>query len=414
MTNKLSIRVRLTLFYGGMFFVAGAFVLFSSYLLVSGILTDRLGPSAPARVLADSGIPESRILINGVPPDVAVEDLRAGIAADAMAIRDETLNSLLAQSLMVLGLVGVAAVGSGWLMAGRVLRPLHRITATARRVADDRGLHERIGLEGPADELRELADTFDAMLERLGRAFDSQRHFVANASHELRTPLAINRTLIEVASTHPDAPEELRRLGETLLAVNARHERLIDGLLLLARSDAAITEPVAVDLDEITEHVETRSCAAARTADVLLSRRPGPAPTVGDPVLLERVVENLVDNGIRYNTRGGKVEIATGATPDHAWVTVLNTGPVVPEYAVPGLFEPFRRLRERTGAAGSGLGLSIVASVVRAHGGWVGAEPRRGGGLVVRVELPRVGVGDGGGQARLGGLRTERAGVAQW
>jgi signal transduction histidine kinase len=389
--------VRLTLVYGLMFFAAGAVVILASYLLVSNILGNRLGQAGGAVVMASVppppgvGVSGYSVSGDGPFPGVPEQRLQATIIAGQEELRDDTLRVLLTQSLIALGLVGVAAIGSGYVMAGRVLRPLHQITATARRVFDDRGLHERIALGGPADELRELADTFDAMLERLGRAFEGQRAFVANASHELRTPLAINRTLIEVASTRPDAPSELRTLGETLLAVNARHERLIDGLMLLARSESSLTERTEVDLHEIAEHVEIRSCRAAHDAGISLVRRSAPAPTVGDPVLLERVLENLVDNGIRYNVSEGHVEIATGALGERAWLTVTNTGPVVPDYAVPTLFEPFRRLRDRTGASGSGLGLSIVAAVVRAHGGEVTASPRRGGGLVVRVELARAG-----------------------
>jgi signal transduction histidine kinase len=390
--GRPSIRVRLTLVYGLMFFAAGAVVILASYLLVSNILGDRLGPAGGAVVMS-STLPPGVAAHGQVPfPGIPAQTLQATIVAGQEELRDETLRSLLVQSLVALALVGVAAIGSGYVMAGRVLRPLHRITATARRVFDDRGLHERIALGGPADELRELADTFDAMLERLGRAFEGQRAFVANASHELRTPLAINRTLIEVASTRPDAPSELRTLGETLLAVNARHERLIDGLMLLARSDSSLTERTEVDLHEIAEHVEIRSARAAHDAGIAVVRRSTPAPTLGDPVLLERVLENLVDNGIRYNVPDGRVEIETGAAGECAWLTVSNTGPLVPDYAVPMLFEPFRRLRDRVGASGSGLGLSIVAAVVRAHGGRVDAHPRVGGGLVVRVELARAGV----------------------
>ncbi|MCO1656494.1 sensor histidine kinase [Pseudonocardia humida] len=389
--GRLSIRVRLTALYGVMFFAAGAVVILAGYLLVSNILNDRLGPSGTARVLSSAPVGErpAQVLVSGIPPGMAFHELEAGITADQLILRDDTLSSLLTQSLVALALVGALAIGSGWWMAGRALSPLHQITATARRIADDRGLHERIALGGPADELRELADTFDAMLERLGRAFDGQRTFVANASHELRTPLAINRTLIEVASTRPGAPRELRDLGETLLAVNARHERLIDGLLLLARSEAAPPDRLPVDLDEITEHVEARSAAAAAAAGVDLVRSATPAPTTGDPVLLERVVENLVDNAVRYNREGGRVEVSAGSAGSRSWVSVSNTGPVVPDYVVPALFEPFRRTRDRTAASGSGLGLSIVAAVVRAHGGTVTARARPGGGLAVRVELPR-------------------------
>ncbi len=274
----------------------------------------------------------------------------------------------------------------GWLLAGRTLRPLTQITATARRVAD-RNLHERIGLSGPRDELRELADTFDDMLARLDAAFDGQRRFVANASHELRTPLAVNRTVLEVAMARPGAPTELVRLGETLLEVNARHERLIDGLLLLARSEQAVSDPVPVDLADVAARVHEQFAGEAR--GLTFERSGTPAPTTGDPVLLERLAQNLVENAIRHNVAAGRVTVTTGSEAGRALLTVTNTGPVVPAYEVAGLFEPFRRLTDRVGSArGTGLGLSIVRSVARAHGGDVAAHPNPGGGLVVEVSLP--------------------------
>ncbi len=277
---------------------------------------------------------------------------------------------------------------SGWVVAGRTLRPIQQITATARRVAD-RNLHERIGLTGPRDELRELGDTFDDMLGRLDSAFDSQRRFVANASHELRTPLAINRTLLEVAMGRPDAPPQLRQLGDTLLEVNARHERLINGLLTLARSEQAPTERTPVDLGEVATSVSEQFSDAAEAADIALTVDRGAAPTVGDPVLLERLTQNLVENAIRYNARGGWVAVRTVTEGAAVKITVANTGPVVPPYEATGLFEPFRRLTDRVGSAqGTGLGLSIVRSVARAHGGDALIRPRVGGGLVVDVTLP--------------------------
>jgi signal transduction histidine kinase len=285
---------------------------------------------------------------------------------------------------LALGGVAVAGVWMGWIAAGRTLRPIARITETARRVAD-RSLHERIALGGPRDELRELADTFDDMLERLDRSFDGQRRFVANASHELRTPLAINRTLLEVAMGQPDAPQQLRQLGTTLLEVNARHERLIDGLLTMARSEQAVVDPVPVDLIDVAGNVldQTRAPGVEMRSELL------PAPTVGDPVLLERLAQNLVDNAMRYNVSGGWVHVCCTREGARSRLTVINTGPVVRAYEVPGLFEPFRRLTDRVGSArGTGLGLSIVRSVARAHGGDVYATPRDGGGLVVQVTLP--------------------------
>jgi signal transduction histidine kinase len=301
--------------------------------------------------------------------------------------------------------VGVAAAGFGWLLAGRALHPLQQITATARRVAD-RSLHERIALDGPDDEIKDLADTLDSMLERLDRAFDSQHRFVANASHELRTPLTINRTLIEVALSGPQANESMRQLGATLLAVNERHERLIDGLLTLASSEQRITEPSPVDMADIARHVTTGSTDGARGAGVDVRTRLRPAPVEGDPVLLERLAQNLVDNAIRYNrSEQGWIVVDTGVVGGSAHLTVENTGPPVQPYEVPGLFEPFRRrptterIADPAGASigrGAGLGLSIVRSVARAHGGDVHASPREDGGLIVRVRLPAAPGREGG------------------
>jgi signal transduction histidine kinase len=321
------------------------------------------------------------------PPPVAgsasgeeLNILREAVAQE----QNDTLNSMLLWGSVSLAIVAVVGMVFGWLMAERALRPLARITETAQRVAG-RSLHERIALDGPRDEIKELADTFDSMLERLDRAFDSQRLFVGNASHELRTPLAINRTLIEVALGRADVPAEVRVLGDALLAVNGRQERLLDGLLTLAQSEQELSVWEPVDLAEVADHVLDQT-----PLDTLSLRRLlDPAATMGDPVLLERVVQNLVQNAVAYNVRGGWVEVRTGLGAGQVTVTVSNTGPVVPPYDVPSLFEPFRRLRDRVGSAkGTGLGLSIVRSVAGAHGGSVTAVPRDGGGLVVRVTLP--------------------------
>jgi signal transduction histidine kinase len=327
-----------------------------------------------------------------VPPEV-VNQYRTKSEQD----RDATLRAMLVASLVALGVIGVAAGGFGWLLAGRALRPLQDITATARRVAD-RNLQERIALDGPDDELKDLADTFDAMLERLDRAaFDSQRRFVANASHELRTPLTINRTLIEVALEDPQASESLRQLGANLLAVNQRHERLIDGLLTLASSEQRLTDPIPVDLADLVGRITTESQAAAQQAGVELRAALAPAPVAGDPALLERLVQNLLDNAIGYNlAEGGWVALTSGLHDGTAQLTVENPGPMVPTYEIPSLFAPFRRLAttERRAAVGgdhgAGLGLSIVGSVAHAHGGDVHAIPRHDGGLTMQVRLPAL------------------------
>jgi signal transduction histidine kinase len=289
--------------------------------------------------------------------------------------------------------VGAAAIAFGWLIAGRLLQPVHRVTETARRIADapaaDRSLHERIALRGPNDEIKLLADTFDIMLERLDHAFDGQRRFIANASHELRTPLTLNRALLEVAVHRRAASPEVRQLGETLLEINTRHERLIDGLLLLARSDRDMTERSFVDLADIVDHLASQ----VPPGTVAVHPEPSQAETSGNPVLLERLVQNLLDNGVRHNIpENGWVKVATDTRPDGSAVLVVsNTGPVVPRYEIPQLFEPFRRLstdRLSSTSPGAGLGLSIVQAIARAHGGDVHAEPRDGGGLVVTVTLP--------------------------
>jgi signal transduction histidine kinase len=390
-----TVRARLTLLYGGLFLLAGAVLLTLTYVLLSNALDNqKVSPGVVySQALPGAAPPPSGVKIQSGAKYISPEQQFAIAQKEAFArqvqadLRKQTLNSLLKWGALALGGVALAGVWLGWLAAGRTLRPIKKITATARRVAD-RNLHERIALNGPRDELRELADTFDDMLGRLDASFDSQRRFVANASHELRTPLAINRTLLEVTLGRPDAPPQLRQLGETLLEVNARHEKLIDGLLTLARSEQTVAEPVPVDLAEIAEQVCAEVGADADRAGVQLTLDASPAPTSGDPVLLERLVQNLVQNAVRYNSPGGWVVLACAQDRDRVRLSVTNTGPVVRAYEIPALFEPFRRLTDRVGSArGTGLGLSIVRSVARAHGGEAHATPRDGGGLVAQVTL---------------------------
>ena len=388
---RSTIRVRLTLLYASAFFVAGAALVVMMYF----ILGEALDRQVTARAGVTEHLPETSATTPAAQQSAheAQDALRAQFEQD----RDDTLATMLIASLVALGVVGVMAVGFGWLLAGRALQPLHQITATARRVAD-RSLHERIALDGPDDEIKDLADTFDAMLDRLDRSFDSQRRFVANASHELRTPLTINRTLLEVALDNPDTDEPLRHLGRQLLAVNRRHERLIDGLLTLASSEQASTEHTPLDLAEIARHVVAESADAARAAHIEIRADLRPAPVRGDPVLLERLVQNLLDNAVRYNLQEhGTIAVTTSTEAHGAYLTVENTGPRIRPREVAGLFEPFRRLpsTERLADAtdvptgrGAGLGLSIVRSVAHAHGGDVHACPRDDGGLTVQVRLP--------------------------
>jgi len=362
--------------YAGAFFLAGTVLIALMYFTLSQVLDHQSGSTGTLQHLSP--------------------DLGHVFRAESQRQRAGILDTMLAASLVLLAVVGLGAGGVGWLLAGRALRPLQQVTATARRVAE-RSLHERIALQGPDDEIRDLADTFDAMLERLDRAFDSQGRFVANASHELRTPLAINRTLIEVALEDPHASASMRLLGANLLAVNQRYERLIDGLLTLASSAERVSDPTLVDLADVARNVTVES-GAARAPGIDVRSQLSPAPVMGDPVLLERLVHNLVDNAVHYNAADdGWVSITTGVVEAAAVLTIQNTGPSIPAYEVPGLFEPFRRLptteplAESDGVAvggGAGLGLSIVQAVARAHGGEVHAMPREDGGLTVRVRLP--------------------------
>jgi len=382
---RVTIRLRLTLLYAGAFFIAGTVLIALMYLTLSQVINHQAASTGTLQHLSP--------------------DLGHVFRAESQRQRADILSTMLAASLVLLAVVGLGAGGVGWLLAGRVLRPLQQVTATARRVAD-RSLHERIALQGPDDEIRDLADTFDAMLERLDRAFDSQRRFVANASHELRTPLAINRTLIEVALEDANASASMRQLGANLLAVNQRHERLIDGLLTLAGSSERITDPTQVDLADVARHVVMQSQGGAEAAGVNVRGDLTPAPVTGDPVLLERLAWNLIDNALRYNAPDhGWVTVTTGVTGAAAHLTVENTGPLIPAYEVPGLFEPFHRLRTTEALTdsdglsigrGAGLGLSIVQTVARAHGGQVHAVPRDEGGLVVRVLLPVAPTGTAG------------------
>ncbi|GGV54089.1 sensor protein CutS [Streptomyces longisporoflavus] len=382
----MSLRTRLSLVYGGLFLVAGVVLLGVTYALFNQQLSGR-----------------TMKFVNASPPGATTADERFRKAEEWMRGQQDSLHeaattSLLTQGGIALAVVGCAATGLGWLIAGRVLAPLHRVTDTARRIAAasgaDRGLHERIALAGPQDDVKDLADTFDTMVERLDRSFDGQRRFVANASHELRTPLTLGRALVEVAMHRRSASEDVRQLGENLLQINIRHERLINGLLLLAGSENEIAERLPVDLADIVTHVVAQTAPEAGEAGVTVHEEAAEAVVAGDALLLERLVQNLVENGIRHNTgAGGKVSV-TCRTRSGGGIEleVGNTGPAIPPYEIPVLFEPFRRLNadRLVTAKGAGLGLSIVRSIARAHDGEVTARPREGGGLTVTVTLPEA------------------------
>jgi signal transduction histidine kinase len=464
MKIRPSVRLRLTLTYSGLFVLAGASLLSLNYLLVShrehgkntaisivckgttpglGLFqseapagaTPAAGASGTAGAGATTGAANgsatgptgvvlppgcSKVAAKGAPAPAggsastlpvstlpiyrtapAPADLAKVGALKQLATKaqDHTLHTLQIESGIALGLMALASLGLGWLVAGRVLRPVHRITDTARRLSQET-LHERIGLEGPNDELKELADTFDAMLARLDRAFTSQRRFVANASHELRTPLATERVLIDEALANRQASTaELRSILEELRANSEDSERLIDSLLVLARSERGVERWLPVDLAALAGQAVERARAEAVTRGVELRTDLRPATTSGDPALLERLIGNLVENGIRHNLpTGGWLEVRTGMTgmtgmkEGHALLDVSNSGRVLDPDVVPRLLEPFRRegadrTASGTGAGGFGLGLSIVQAVVAAHDGQLETTAPPDGGLQVIARL---------------------------
>ena len=397
----ITIRLRLTLVYGGLFLAAGAVLLVVNYALVSKGLNDQVrdigvpveGTVVGGVVVEGPGLAPSPAEPTGLPQlflDPAGRPAIAEIRRYEADVRNQALHQLVVQSSIGLGIMALVSVGLGWLVAGRMLRPLQQITGTARRLSQA-NLHERLALDGPADELKELADTFDDMLARLEAAFETQRRFVANASHELRTPLAIQRTLVDVALADPDTtPDELRRMAVAVRDAVDRSERLIDGLLVLARSEEGRVPAEPVDLAVAARQAVDQMGEEAAAAGLRVDARLDPAPTAGSRVLLERLVGNLVQNAVRHNRPGGEVVVETGVDAGRAALTVRNSGPVIATEQVAGLFEPFRRLSpDRVGSArGVGLGLSIVRPVATAHEGTVEAEPRASGGLVVSVLLP--------------------------
>jgi signal transduction histidine kinase len=388
------VRLKLTLLYGVLFLVAGAGLLAVNYALVHarfsgrpqvGVMVRVNGQGQPVPESSEGGTPDE-VFDRPVAPDGStLDEVVRRIQRDVEA---QAQQELLTQSGVALGLMALVSIGLGWVVAGRVLRPLHEITAAAQRLSG-RNLDERINLEGPEDELKELADTFDRMLARLDAAFDGQRRFVANASHELRTPLTIVRTEVDVALANRHTPaEELRAMAERVRDAAGRCERLIDGLLTLARSERELHARDPVDLAEAAGEALVQARREAEPLGLSLAADLEPAPVAGDEALLGRLVANLVENGVRHNRPGGRLEVATGQN-GRAFVRVANSGEEIPPDQVATLFEPFRRLAGRAGRPeGSGLGLSIVRAVATAHGGEVDAKALAGGGLEVVVHLP--------------------------
>jgi signal transduction histidine kinase len=378
---RLTVRARLTLLSTGLFAVCGAIVVAMSYILVSRLEPQGQSQQAPAVFLARCRSTQS----SAHPNDRLLAKCNAYFQLQgARHQRDVTLSHLLQYSLITLAAVIVLAAILGWIAAGRALRPLHRITAAAR-IASERNLSARVALRGPRDELHELAETFDEMLDRLQAAFEGQKRFIANASHELRTPLAVMRATVDVVLDNREStPEDLRGMAADIRAAVDHAEHLIGALLILARNERGLTARDELDLATVAEDVLDTAGLGDRQVHATLD----PAVILGDPVLAERLVANLVENAARYNHAGGDIWISTCTVAGKGHLTVENTGPVISPAAADRIFQPFERLNDRTSDQGFGLGLTIVASIAAVHSGTATAYPREGGGLSISVAIP--------------------------
>ncbi|TDD64524.1 sensor histidine kinase, partial [Actinomadura rubrisoli] len=318
------------------------------------------------------------------PSPTATTVMKASARPPEIASGEFDLEQFALAGGLALAFMTVVAVGLGWLMAGRALRPLRAMALTAREISD-RSLHRRLAVQGPADEVKDLADTVDGLLDRLEAAFEAQRAFVANASHELRTPLTFERSLLEVTLADTGAGAgTLRTACLRVLDSNRRQERLIAALLTLARGQRGLERRDEVDLSDVAAAVLARERGEGPVVEADLN----PARTEGDPRLVERLVANLADNAVRHNTSDGRVRVWTGERGGRPALRVTNTGPVVAPDQVEVLFQPFRRLEPGRTGDGLGLGLSIVAAIAAAHGAELDVRPRAGGGLDVRVSFP--------------------------
>jgi signal transduction histidine kinase len=384
---RATVRGRLALLYGSVFLASGIALLAITYVLVDDLIRRFVKPSP-----GNATIPTERI-----PGSPAVNQMKAAAsrvtAAEShlvVAQRTTDLHSLLLGSSIALGVMTVVSVLLGWLVAGRILRPLRTITNTARHISED-SLDRRLALQGPRDELRHLGEVIDGLLDRLQAAFEAQRHFVANAAHELRAPLTLERATLQVTLADPGLTlDGLRAACEDVIDNGRQQEELIEALLTLARSQCGLDRKQAVDLAVIAADVAEARKQKAAAAGLQLDLALRPTPVSGDPQLIERLVTNLVDNALRYNRASGTVHVITKAGPGGGRLVVTNTGPVVPHDQVARLLEPFQRIApSRTGQhEGLGLGLSIVQAITKAHGARLLVNAGAEGGLIVDIRFP--------------------------
>jgi signal transduction histidine kinase len=385
---------RLTLTFAGLFLLAGSALLGLTYGLVDASL-----PSTGAH-----GLTKNQLLkvdrdcyakAKGYKPAAigcAHKAFAAGVGAGSSDQRDRALSSLLTYSLIGLGITTLASGGIGYLVSRRVLQPVRSITETARRASQEH-LGERLALSGPRDELRELADTFDEMLDRLDRAFAAQRQFVANASHELRTPLTAMRTAIDVTLAKPGrTPRQLEDMAVRVRRSTEQAQHMIDALLTLTISEQRLPQVEELDLAALAEDALEQADEGIRQSGLRLDAALEPARMSGDAHLFGRLVWNLVDNAVRHNVADGWIRICTGTDDGAAYLRIVNSGDVIPDSAVGTLAEPFRRLAGRTGQGGGfGLGLSIAKSVGDAHGATMTMTNPARGGLDILLRMPQPG-----------------------
>ncbi|MGZ4165793.1 MAG: sensor histidine kinase, partial [Solirubrobacteraceae bacterium] len=332
-------RLRLTLLYTGMFLGLGTALIVGTYLLSSS------SEAIHAEAVAVPGPAGSKVIEGPAPPgSVGSVRLIKGIATGVNQQRSADLRRLLGTSWALLVLTAIVSALLGWFASGRVLRPLAQMAETARTISAG-NLSQRLALTGPDDEFKRLGDTLDDLLARLEASFEAQRRFVANASHELRTPLTVERTLLQVALADPDRSEaSLRAACQEILACGEEHERLLESLLTLASSERGLGHREPLDLAQLAGRVLLTPRPQMQREGLELVTALEPAPVAGDPALVERLVANLVDNAVRYNEPGGRVEVRTSAVNGHALLSVANTGSVVRQDETERMFEPFQRL----------------------------------------------------------------------
>jgi signal transduction histidine kinase len=383
---RRSIRLRLAALLTALFVLLGGTLLGVSYALVRSNLT--VDPRQLAETAAERLGLEPHARPRGVPGtrDAVVDHRRfvAQVQQVQQELADDAVRKLTLQYLAILAAMAVLSGALGWLVSGRVLRPMAEITATARRVSKE-SLHERIALDGPDDEVKQLADTFDSMLGRLESGFAREAAFVRNASHELRTPISVIRAEADVTlADEADDPDALRRSLSVVREASERSERLIDALLALARADRDDHPWSGVDLSQLVRQLTDETDLAGQRLELALR----PARALGDPELLRTMTANLVDNAVRHNVAHGWIEIRTGSAGEEAQLEISNSGPMIAAQEAASLTEPFRRLGTARTGDGLGLGLSIAASVAQAHGGRLAIDPLERGGLRVSIRLP--------------------------